>query len=231
LWVGLPPNTEFRRAPVNAVPEALKSVLFVEGPEQAGLVAAFTASPEARAVEHLMIGTSHDYIRPDRLLPYDMSGAVAAVAAARLPALKRLSLGAMELLFNGHGYYGRLGDITAIFAAAPNLEKLDLCGCFTVSRPLRHERLEVLTINVDEIGVSGGPLAQETVTVLLSSSFPRLRELELALDADEVQPYDVPEVFFGGEGFPALEALAMDCLKPEAAARLEALKAARKLRW
>jgi len=178
-----------------------------------------------------MIGTTHDYIRPDRRLPYDMSGAVAALANAAMPALKRLSLGAMERLFNGHGYYGKVGDITPIFGTAPNLEELDVSGCFELVRPVRHERLEVLTANVDEIGVSGGPLTQETVTHILSSSFPLLRECQLALDADEVELYELPEIFFTGSGFPKLDAFYMDSLKPESEARLKVHKAARSIRW
>jgi hypothetical protein len=231
LWVGLPPNADYRRTPVDHIPERPGAVLFAEGPEQAELVAAFAAGPEARAVEHLMIGTTHDYIRPDRPLPYDMSGAVAALAAAKMPALERLSLGAMERLFNGHGYYGRLGDVTFVFEIAPNLVSLDLSGHFDLARPVRHDRLETLAVDVDEVGVSGGPLTEETVAHILSSRFPRLRECELALDADDAPPYAIPEVFLAGTGFAALEAFSMEGLSPEAERRLEAYKSARNLRW
>jgi len=52
LLIGLPPNSEYKRTPVEIVPDSPKFVLFVEGPEQTGLVTSFAASPEAAAVEH-----------------------------------------------------------------------------------------------------------------------------------------------------------------------------------
>ncbi len=137
----------------------------------------------------------------------------------------------MEKLFNGHAYYGRVGDITPVFAAAPNLERLEVCGCFALTRAVHHDRLEALTILLDEIGVSGGPLSQATVTNLLSSRSLRLRECELALDEDFAPLYDIPDAFFSGDGFPALEAFAMDRLNPDAEQRLSAFKSLRGLRW
>lgn len=231
LWVGFPPSTQYSQVAIQAVPAAPASICFVEGPEQADLVAALAASPEVATLEHLMIGTTHDYIKPGRPTPYDFSAAVAALRGATMPALKRLSLGAMEKLFNGHGYYGRVGDITHIFEMAPGLEKLDVNGWFVLTRPVTHDRLESLLIDVDEIGVSGGPLSQETVTNILSSRLPRLRELQLALDADDVEPYDVPGALYGGNGLPVLEACFIDCLTPDAASRLASWKAERGIRW
>lgn len=70
-------------------------------------------------------------------------------------------------------------------------------------------------MHVNDIGISGGPLSQATVDNILTSRFPQLHTLELALDEEEeVQPYDVPEVFFADNGFPALERFGMDWLKP-----------------
>jgi hypothetical protein len=62
LWVGLPPDPDYRRMPLQAVPEAPRSVLFVEAPEQLQLIAALADGPEAKTIENLMSGTSHDYI-------------------------------------------------------------------------------------------------------------------------------------------------------------------------
>lgn len=229
IWLGLPPNAEHRRAPLTAEPRAPRSLCFVEAPDQEPLIAALAASAEAGTVEHLMIGTSHDYI-PNRPIRYDMSAAIAALSGARWPALKHLSLGGMELLFNGHAYYGKLGDVTAVFDAAPQLEELRLHGQFMLRGPARHDRLQDLSVFVDDIGVSGGPLTQDTVSNLLSSDFPVLRNICLSLeDGDRGDDYIIPDDFFDGAQFPALTAFDMDCLTPDEEARLAAWKSERGL--
>ena len=231
LWIGVPPNPEYGRRPLEIVPQAPKSLLFVEGPEQANLVAAFAISREASTVERLMIGTTHDYITSERPTPYDFSSVVAALKSASLPALRRLSLGDMEQLFNGHVYYGRVGDITHVFDIAPNLEELAVCGCPIVTRPVQHDLLATFQVRADDIGVSGGALSQQTVSNILCSRFPRLRTLELSLDEEEVQPYEVPEAFYASNGFPLLERFGMDWLKTDAELRLSEWAAERNLRW
>lgn len=229
LWIGLPPHGEYHRAPLDAVPGTFRALRFVEGPDQADLVAAFAASPESESVESLMIGTSHDY-RGNGEGPLDISAAVLALRDATMPMLTRLSLGDMEMLFNGHAYYGRVGDIAHVFAAAPNLLCLCVCGRSDLARPVSHERLEEFHIRLDDIGVSGGPLSQATVDNI-TSRFPRLRTLELSLDEADATPYSVPEAFFADNGFPALERFGMDRLEPEAEPRLRAWAAGRGLRW
>ena len=189
------------------------------------------ASPEALRIEFLMIGTSHDFAKRGGPGPYKFAPALDALRKASLPALRRLSLGDMEQLFNGNVYYGSLGDITHVFAIAPQLEELAICGCADLERPVTHEHLETLYVRIDDIGVSGGPLRQATIDHILMSRMPALRSLELSLDAEDVQPYDVPETFFSDNGFPALECFGMDCLRPESEARLRAWAEARKIRW
>ncbi len=194
LWVGLPPDPNYRRMPVLAVPEAPRSVLFVEGPEQVALIAALVGGPEAMTVENLMIGTSHDYI-PSHQAPYDFSAAIAALKNARMPALRRLIVGEMELLFNGHGYYGHLGDVTDLFDIDPSLAEFHICGRATVRRPVQHDKLELLSIVADDIAGNSGATAPETVTNILASHFAKLNQLHLSLEADEAQAYGIPEVF------------------------------------
>jgi len=231
LWIGLPPDSDRGRLVIERWPEAPKSVLFVEGPEQGELVAAFVASPFAEAVENLMIGTSHDYIGTDHPPPYDFSGAVAALKGATLPALKRLILGDMELLFNGHGYHGRLGDITHVFDIAPQLEELRICGNAEISRPVRHDLLRRLVVTVDDVAGHCEPWSESSFENLLASRFVRLAECDLSLEADGVAPYRIPEIFFSGVGFAALEAVSVDCLADGDATRFSAWKAGRGLRW
>lgn len=91
--------------------------------------------------------------------------------------------------------------------------------------------LEKLIVHVEDIGVSGGALGQATVDNILTSRFPRLHTLELALDEEEVRPYSVPEAFFVNNGFPVLERFGMNWLEPDVEPRLRAWAAGRKLRW
>lgn len=201
-------------------------MLFVEGPEQAHLIAALAAGPEALTIENLMIGTSHDYI-PGHQAPYDFSASIAALKTAKMPALRRLILGDMELLFNGHGYYGHLGDMTGAFEVAPNLEELRICGRAEFTRPARHDRLQALSVVADDIAGNSGATSPETVSNILSSHFPRLLQLDLSLEADEARAYVIPEVFYAGANMPALREVDIDCLSPEHGERLERWKANR----
>lgn len=235
VWVGLPPSAEWGRTPLAQVPRTLPKLCFVEAPLQAALVEALVGSREARTVEILMIGTSHAYAdRSDeeaKRAGFDMAAAVAALRGAHMPALRTLSLGEMERLWNGHCLYGKVGEIGHVFAAAPHLAALDVSGQFALRAPTRHDRLETLDVRVDDIGFSGGPLSAQTVTNLLSSTFPKLARCHLALDEGTTDArYTVPEVFFSGAGFPALTSFEIDCLQPEAATRLEAWKAERGMR-
>jgi hypothetical protein len=231
VWIGLGPNPGYGRAPLEDVPTAPRSVFFVEAPLQAELIRAFARSRAALTVEHLVIGTSHDYAGSKRCIGYDMAAAVGALADARLPVLTRLSLGDMEMLFNGHRLLGTIGEIGHVFAAAPALEQLDLNGHFALSAPVRHERLRRLGYQNEDVGISGGPVSQETFSNLLSCSFPRLTALQIDHDDDALDPrYAIPEAFFAGPAFPALETLVMNHLEGEVEARLSEWKKARGLR-
>jgi hypothetical protein len=230
ISIGLGPHADYDRHPVTALPAEPEKLCFMEGPLQAELVAALVASPEARTLRRLMIGTSHAYDKKAHAAGYDMMEAVAALRGAQLPALTLLSLGDMELFYNGHPLYGSLGDVTHIFAAAPQMETLQLHGDFTLSAPVRHDRLTDFTVTVDDIGCCAGPVSQETVDHLLSSSFPSLTRLDLRLNDDGgVGKLAIPEAFFHGDGFPGLRAFDMDHLLPAAAARLTIWKQERGL--
>lgn len=227
VCIGLAPSADHGLLPLHEVPDSASWVCFLEAPRQADLIRAFVASPRARTVERLVIGTSHDYAQ-NRSVGYDMAAAVAALEGAKLPALKRLSLGDMEMLFNGHRLFGTLGDVTAVFDIAPQLEELRLHGHFALRRPVRHARLRSLLVEVEDIGVTGGPLDQETVSNLLLSDLPSLAECTLDLNDDHPEfLYAIPDAFLSGSRFPALRSLHVDTLTPEASARIEAWKARR----
>lgn len=228
VWIGLGPDREHGRTPLDQAPKAPRALFFVEAPLQVELIRAFARSREARTVEHLVIGTSHDYAASKRCIGYDMAPAVAALAGARLPALTRLSLGDMEMLFNGHRLLGTIGDIGHIFAAAPSLETLDLNGHFALGAPVRHEQLRRLGYQNEDVGISGGPVSQDTFSHLLSSTCPRLTTLQIDHDDDGIDPrYEIPEGFFARSGFPSLASLVVNHLAPAAQARLTAWKAER----
>jgi hypothetical protein len=137
----------------------------------------------------------------------------------------------MELLFNGHAYYGKLGDVTHVFEAAPQLDELRLRGQFTLRSPVRHASLRDISVIVDDIGVSGGPLGQDTVSFLLSSDFPTLSRVGLSLDdGDRAADYAIPDDFFTGSRLPALTVFDMDCLASATHERLAAWKRERGVR-
>ena len=144
--------------------------------------------------------------------------------------LTRLSLGDMEMLFNGHRLLGTIGEIGHVFAAAPALETLDLYGHFELTAPVRHERLRSLVYQNEDIGISGGPVSQETFSNLLSSSFPRLTTLRIDHDDDETDPrYTIPEAFLSGASVPALASVVMNHLKPATETRLAAWRHTRRV--
>ena len=229
LCIGLKPHPEYNRVAIDTVPDTPRWVCFFEAPEQADLIRAFVAGPQARTVERLIIGTSHDY--DAKRSGYDMANAIAALIGARLPALKRLVLGEMELLFNGHALYGSLGDITHIFDAAPQLDELELCGRFSLKAPVRHEWLRQLSANVfSDIGIGDGPLGQDTVSHLLLSHFPRLAHC--ALHLDEMPPevrFSIPDEFFTRPRFLAMQSFSIDALVPESETRMKEWMARRRV--
>ncbi len=230
MCVGLAPDPDGKRLPLDSIPAKPRRIGFFDAPLQADLIRAFLNGPRARWLEYLFIGTSHDYAAK-RPAGYDMTAPVAALKGASLPALKGLSLGDMECLFNGHRMFGTLGDITYVFDAAPALTRLWLQGHFRLPAPVRHSRLEELCVEVDDIGITDGPLNQVTVSSLLSSTFPNLATCDLDLEvADEDALYTLPAAFLTKAAFPALRVLHVNALTPPSGADLAAWKGLRGLR-
>ncbi len=232
LLVGMKPRPGYPMLPISAVPAAPKSISFFEAPIQAALIAALMRSPEAKTLEQLSIGTSHDWANkdtPDLAADdvYNMTAAVAALAGARLPALKQLTLGDMEMLYNGQRLTGTIGDVTPLFDAAPNLDELSLSGTYVFSRPVRHDRLRSLTAEQSDIGCWADPPSQESITQLFSSHLPHLTNLSIHVDSWEDVAFDLPDAFFTGGGFPALKQLDFNKLTPAAEARLADWKTSR----
>ncbi|MEO1197733.1 MAG: hypothetical protein AAFX39_00665 [Pseudomonadota bacterium] len=222
LIIGVGPD-EPLGGPVDTLPPAPERVFFADGADQVALIEVFLASPMASHVRHLAIGSSH--LVAERRGSLDFSGAVAAQKRATLPVLETLSLGDMERLFNGHRYFGGLGDIAPAFDAAPNLRTLDLHGGFSLSRLVRHARLETLSATVDDIGVTQGAPSPATVDTLLSGDFPALREIDLLLDDGDPDSadYTLPPRFFSGAAMPGLTAFSLDRLASASRGGLDGL--------
>ncbi|TDR87957.1 hypothetical protein [Enterovirga rhinocerotis] len=227
LWIGADGSRDwpnFRRVPPNPGPR--RQVEFLAAPHQADLVAAFVASPEALVVEELLIGTSPEFPTAG----FDMTAAVAALEAAHLPSLTTLDLGDMQNLYGGFRLFGTVGEIGHVFAAAPCLRHLGVFGHFALATPVRHDTLETLFTEFDDFGITGEPISQATLDHLVTSSFPRLSTLHLDMDeggGDET--LTLPEPFFSPGHLSRLERLDIDRLVPEAKARLDAYRRARRL--
>lgn len=235
LLVGLKARKDYPFLPLVEIPKAPRFISFFEAPIQAELIGELMRSPEAKTLEHLFIGSSHDW--PGTSGPHDpneafnMTAAVSALAGGRLPALTELTLGDMEMLFNGQRLTGTLGDVAPVFEAAPNLRQLSLTGSYTLSRPVRHERLETLSAEQSDIGCWSDPPDQATITYLFSSILPRLTRLSLRIDDWEEVAFDLPETFFSDDGFPGLVQIDFNKPKEKAAAHLKEWAARRGAIW
>ena len=213
LIIGVGPNEPLGEQ-VDIIPAAPQRVLFLDAAEQVDLLRTFLASPSCQHVQHLTLGSSH--LIAEQKGSLDFTDAVAALAGHSLASLRSLSLGDMERLFNGHCYYGNVGDIAPVFAAAPNLQSLEVFGRFSLSSPVQHKSITDFSAIVDEIGVTGGPPSQSSLDNLLSSGFPMMRRLELWLeDGSDDLDFSLPETFFSGEGMPQLETFGIDELSPD----------------
>ena len=219
LLIGLPPHENL--APLTAIPPDLTRVEFLAAPHQADLITTFCNSPESGQIETLTVGTSHHFAEQKHPLPYDMSPAIKALDQP-LPKVKTLSLGDMLQLFNGGQYYGRLGAIDRIFHLFPALENLQLFGQFSLNSPCTHNGLKTIEATADSIGVSGGPIAQSTVTHLLDSKFENLTRLFLELEEEDAEePYAIPSTFPDPARLPNLGHIHIDPIPPEAQNRLK----------
>ncbi|SMX27851.1 hypothetical protein TRP8649_01961 [Pelagimonas phthalicica] len=206
--------------PIDNLPEGLKAVAFLAAPVQVDLIGSFMSDPLAQKVEILAVGTSHYYAQ-HRLGDYDMRAAIVRLDQP-LPSLRKAVLGDMSQLFNGGQYYGKLGEIGPFLEQCPALEKLDLFGQFALRAPVRHPALKTLYAAADSIGVSGGPVDQQTVTNLLLSEFASLESLELELEEEDLEEdYSLPQGFAGAGLMPKLEKLYIDPLAKEAQEALD----------
>lgn len=221
LALGLPARQAPHLRRLRSVPGAPDHVSFLVAPDQLGLLHALLEDPAARSLKALAIGTSHAYPPSG---PHDFSAMVAALKGHVLPEVTDVALGEMMPLFNAEMALGSLGVIDHVFEVFPALETLALYGYFRLLAPHRHTRLRVLEGCVDDMGVTGGALSQNTVTHLLSSDLPALERVDLDFEvAGQHLSYDLPDSFVARA--PALAVVWVTPLTETSAARLVAARA------
>lgn len=227
--IGLPPGDDTREA-VKSVPKDGTRFGFLAAPQQRELIEVFLGSEEASRVTCMNLGTSHHYAEQMRRTAgatrvYDLTDVTALFKGRHLPALRSLSLGDMFMLFNGHALYCRIGDITPIFEAAANLEILDICGAFTLTRPIFHAHLQEFSADIDDIAGTAGSISQETLDHLLASDLPSATSLSVLMEEDPDHSYRLSENLTQLSGMPRLKALVLEGLDPKSQQRLATLQA------
>lgn len=223
LLVGLGPAGELRRE-VHHLPKLPNTVAFLEGPAQIELISDFLQSPEAQQVSTLKIGVSQSYAARRPVEGFDLTKVMSLFKGRHLPNLRSLCLGDMFVLHNSPVRSCRIGDITPVFDAAPNLRMLDLCGPFFLTRPVKHAHLQEVSVHVDATSGQEAVISQQTFTNLMMSKLPEVQSLSLLSDAVEVVPLDLPAAFDPRAQMPKLAAFEVENLTPESLQRYNALQ-------
>ena len=223
LLVGLGPEGELRSAVLN-LPDQLDTVAFLEGPAQIELISDFLQSPEAQQVSTLKIGTSQLYAARRPAEGFDLGKVMSLFKGRHLPNLRSLCLGDMFVLYNSPVRACRIGDITPLFDAAPNLRMLDLCGPFFLTRPVEHAHLQEVSVHVDAASGQEAVISQQTFTNLMMSKLLEVQSLSLLSDATEDVPLDLPTAFDPRAQMPKLTAFEVENLTPESQQRYDALQ-------
>ncbi len=205
-FFGARPDASYGMLPLTEIPQDARGFHFYLGGRQQALFDSFLASELPKRAERLLLGNSSDDLGSGR----DYSRLTAALARTEFPELEFLALGVWQLFCNSHCLYGRLGAIDALADVMPRLKRLELYGNFTLQSPLRFPELEVLTLIVDDevTGVNGGAVGPGTLSNLLSSDLPNLRDLYIDVRIGNGSPrYAIPGSMFASDVFPELTRL------------------------
>jgi len=141
---------------------------------------------------------------------YDFSKVSSVLEQFDFPELTVFTYGDDSLLANEHKFYGNLGNITNVLPKMSNLRELELFGNFVINKPITFPSLRQFVIIMDDWAthVNGGKISAESIENLLSSHYPKLKELEFNLDFnDEAYEYRIPENFLNGVNAPQLSLL------------------------
>lgn len=227
--------------PLVVMPPNATRLSFEDVKRQGALLAALFASRHARIVARLVVGTTshvHDedlHGDDDAYHTADFDAVIALLAEARLPALKRLSLGAHERHHNADlDLVGSLGELSPVLAALSHIEELSLLGRFELSAPVVLPALRRFDVTVADHESHRGPLSNDTLQRWLTMRAPSLTHATLRLDGlfdDEVPTYTLPAAFLEGEGMPSLrEMLLYGRFSPDEVRRLQESPLARRAR-
>jgi hypothetical protein len=202
-FFGVPTDELYGRKPLVSIPGDSRGFHFYLGADQQRLFDSFLNSDLPQSTTSLHVGNSCYRLGKGR----DYSQLTASLLAREFPNLKALELGVWQLFSNSHCAYGNVGTIDGLGLKMPELRNLSIYGNFLLHHPFSIPQLEKLHITVDDpvTGMNGGPLDIDSVSNVLSSSFPNLRELSVDLGMeDETLCYSVPDSLANNNAFPQL---------------------------
>lgn len=223
LLIGLPAD-HISRKTVRHLPADTTCFGFLDGPEQIDLIRSFLSSPEAQTVTSLKIGTSHrgavQGSEDGHEDGFDLRAVIDVLRQAQLPELRALSLGDMFLSRGQAQRFCDLGDVSDLFNIAPRLRMLDICGSFTLARPVAHPVLEEVLITQN---TTVSLLGQDSLDHLLASKLPALVSLLVSIDGTNGRRFDISEGFDPDSLMPDLRSLMIDNLSQRSQQRKSAL--------
>ena len=197
-FFGVPKDGLYGRYSLKAIPTNATGFHFYLGEDQQTLFDSFVDSELPTATTSLHIGDSSYCFGNGR----DYSRLTALLSQGKFPNLETLELGVWQLFSNSHCAYGNVGRIDGLANKMPKLKRLYVYGKCELRTPLSIPQLEVLHVVVDDptTGINGGTLDSLTVSNILSSSFPKLREIYVDLECDDEDVcYPVPGSMLAGD--------------------------------
>ena len=202
-FFGVPADKLYGRKPLTKIPRNSTGFHFYMGSDQQSIFDSYVGSTYAQVTTSLHIGNSCYALGVGR----DYTQLTEALLQCSFPKLRSLELGVWQLFSNSHCAYGNVGGIDGLGAAMPELRELFIYGKCQLQKPLSIPRLEILHVVVDDpvTGMNGGAPDVKTVSNILSSSLPNLRELYIDLESDDENlRYVIPESLLGDNLFPRM---------------------------
>ena len=202
-FFGAPSDKLYGRKPLTKLPWRSTGFHFYLGSDQQGVFDSYLASNHPQTTTSLYIGDSCYGFGVGR----EYAQLTESVLQCSFPKLRTLELGVWQLFSNSHCAYGDVGRIDGLGTSMPELHELSIYGKCQLHSPLSIPDLEILHIVIDDpvTGINGGAPDAKTVSNILSSSFPRLRELYIDLEIDdETCGYFLPDSLLADNVFPCL---------------------------
>lgn len=201
--LGIPANASETGQQLTTLADDCTGFEFVLGEKGLPFVKAFASSKFPAQTERLAVGDCSYNCHYDRR---DLRPLVSALSDIEFPFLKQLYLGDYFQFVNGPGATGWLGDVTSLLIHSPAVQDLSLVGNFSLTNSVILTELTELTVEIDDSqsNLNRGPISNETLDFLLSSSFSKLEYLYLDLSIDVAIEYELPDTFLQGINLPSL---------------------------